>query len=160
MADKIRQAIQYSSPDEAISLIQQSEVDLLDGEEQTPLIHASIHGKLDILSWLINHGAAIDHQDRNGLTALHLAIQSKQFAIASELLKHRANIALKDKFGNAPLWRAVFDARGKYDFVTLLLQNGARPEDKNNNNKSPMDLATTFGDQVLVQILQNHSSNC
>ena len=56
-AERIRQAIDYSSDEEAIRLIQKADVDIPDGEARAPLINAALKGKEKIVSWLIGHGA-------------------------------------------------------------------------------------------------------
>lgn len=55
-ADDISHAITYSTTDEAIELIKQSDVNILDGEARTPLFHAVIEGKQDLFTWLLAHG--------------------------------------------------------------------------------------------------------
>lgn len=50
LADEVRQAIAYATASEAIRLIENGAVDVLDGEFRTPLFHAAIAGKVDVLS--------------------------------------------------------------------------------------------------------------
>ena len=50
LADEVRQAIAYATASEAIRLIENGAIDVLDGEFRTPLFHAAIAGKVDVLS--------------------------------------------------------------------------------------------------------------
>jgi ankyrin repeat protein len=108
-----------------------------------------------VVSWLLTNGANINHQDRNGWSALHFAVQERNSEVAEYLLHHGASVHLQDSYGNTPLWRAAFDARGSYGLVRLLLSHKADPNLKNKVNRSPMDFAVQIGDDALVTILKN-----
>ena len=153
-ADDIRHAIAYATTSEAIDLIGKGIVDILDGEARTPLIHAVAAGKVELLSWLIEHGADIKHQDRNGWSALHFAVQEKQIDCVNFLLKNGATIDPRDTYGNTPLWRAAFDPCRIYDLVRILISHGANPNAKNNADRSPLDFAAQIGDHQLVAALK------
>jgi len=138
-----------------LALINPAEVDVLDGEGRTPLIHAVICGKMEIVSATLAGGANLGHQDRNGWTSLHFAVQEKRPELVEYLLARGAITELKDVYGNTPLWRATFDARGEYSLVRLLVAYKADPNSKNNSGKSPLDFATDIADDALVSILKN-----
>ena len=96
VADEIRQAIEYSTIKETLGLIRKAKVDITDGEGRTPLIHAVFAGKNEIVSATLADGANINHQDRNGWTPLHFAVQEKRRELAEYLLgayprSHRAD---------------------------------------------------------------------
>jgi uncharacterized protein len=154
-ADQIRQAIDYSPEVEAIGLISKGDLDILDGDARTPLIHAAFKGKKNIVSWLLTNGANINHQDRNGWSALHFAVQEKNVEMVDHLLQHGASVHLRDAYGNTPLWRATFDSRGSYDLVRLLLEHKADPNLKNEASRSPLDIAVQIRDDTLATILKN-----
>ena len=154
-AGEIRQAIDYSSEENAIALIPDDDVDILDGDARTPLIHAIFKGKEKIVSWLLAKGANINHQDRNGWSALHFAVQEKRFEMVEYLLQHGASVHLRNVYGNTPLWHATFDSRGSYDLVRSLLSHKADPNSKNAANRSPLDLAVQIGNVDLATILRN-----
>ena len=154
-ADVIRQAILYSTSEEAMALIRESDVDILDGEARTPLIHAARYGKMEIVSYVLSARANINHQDRNGSSALHFAVQERHLKIVEYLLAQGAAVDAKEEHGNTPLWRAVFDARGTYDLVRLLVSYKADPSSKNNSGNSPLDFATQIEDKTLIAILKN-----
>ena len=107
------------------------------------------------MAWLLSKSANINHQDRNGWSALYSAVQAKHLDVVLYLLDAGASIDLKDNYGNTPLWRATFDARGQYDFVKLLVAKGANPNSKNNADRSPVDFALQIKDAELLKILQS-----
>jgi uncharacterized protein len=155
IADEIRQAIKYSTRSEAIDLIKNSDIDVLDGESRTPLIHAASEGNIEISQWLVANGAELNHQDRTGWCALHYAVQGRHVKVINFLVENDATVDLKDHYGNTPLWQATFDARGDYELVRLLVAEGASPISKNKSNRSPLDFAEQIGDETLVAELKN-----
>lgn len=155
IADEIRKTINATtSPDEVIHLIEQGGVDVLDGEARTPLIRSACAGNKKLVAWLLSKSANVNHQDRNGWAALYFAVQEKHLDVVLYLLESGASIDCKDTYGNTPLWRATFDARGQYDLVKLLMARGANPNSKNNADRSPVDFAIQIKDSELLKILQ------
>jgi ankyrin repeat protein len=154
IANEISRAISSGKTRAAIALIQKSEIDLLDGDARTPLVHAALSGNFDALSWLIQEGANINHQDRNGWSALHFAVQEKHADAIRCLLENGAAVDIKDIHGNTPLSRAAYDARSDYELVRLLISHGADPKSKNRAGRSPVDLALMIDDKQLIAILK------
>ena len=70
------------------------------------------------------------------------------------MLANGASVDLKDKYGNIPLWYAVFYAKGKYELVELLMQYHSDPYLKNNANRSPLDFAEIKSKPQLIEILK------
>lgn len=103
---------------------------------------------------LIDEGCDPDLQDRKGWTALHFAAQARSTDAARVLITAGANVELTDSFGNAPLFRAVFCARGEVGVVRLLLEAGADPNRKNKNGVSPLSFAETIGDAGLLTLFR------
>ena len=106
-------------------ILSETGIEAADGYLRTALILATLHKNEDLLSWLIEQGANVNHQDRNGDSALHFAGQEKNEAAAKLLLKAGADLNVVDIHGNAPLWRAVFNARDDLRIVNLYVQGGA-----------------------------------
>lgn len=123
-----------------------------DMEGRTPLIQATIDNRLELAQKLLDFGAQVNAQDRLGNSALHYAAQEYRIEIAQLLLKQNGAIAdTVDAYGNTPLWRAVFNSRGREKLIQNLLDAGADRNHKNRNGKSPLDLAKTIANFDITQ---------
>ena len=69
----------------------------------TPLIIASVFGKTAVAKALIDAGADIDYQNKEGSTALHTAAFFCRTEILKMLLEKDANKNLKNQYGSTPL---------------------------------------------------------
>ncbi|MPM20137.1 hypothetical protein SDC9_66566 [bioreactor metagenome] len=116
-------------------------IDACDGYLRTVLIWAAFHNNIALINWLVEKGANINHQDRNGYTALHFVTQEKRFDCAELLIDKGADLELSDNHGNTPLWTAIFNSRGENQIVKLLIKHGANPDHINNHQRTPRKLA-------------------
>lgn len=71
----------------------------------------------------VHEGEPVDGVDFDGRTALHLAVATNSLDAARALLEHGADPNALDRFGLAPLFRAVFDDR--VAMIELLRAAGA-----------------------------------
>ncbi|KAL9610377.1 MAG: hypothetical protein Q9167_004917 [Letrouitia subvulpina] len=62
-------------------------------------------GTVEMLRVLLNHGADVDHQDRQGSSALHYAAANARSETVAMLLDAGANPNLTDMYGSSPLVR-------------------------------------------------------
>lgn len=95
----------------------------------------------------------INAVDLNGMSLLHFCGEYSSIKFAESLIEKGINVHLKDNYGNNALWKATFNSRGNYELVRLLIENESNPNSKNNANKSPLDLALSFGDKRLIGLL-------
>jgi ankyrin repeat protein len=144
---EIKSFIEKGENEEAINLINSAGVDILDGEARTPIIYAAFYNNIKIISWLIENEANINHQDRNGLSALHAASIYGHIDTIKILLENGANVNVIDSYGNNPLWTATHYAclnvatENNYKIVEILLENGSNPYNKNNYGKTPFEMS-------------------
>ena len=84
-------------------------------------------------------------------TPLHLCAEYENYSVAEILLRKGAVVDPVDKYGNTPLWVAVFNE--DYKLAQLLVSYGANKDNKNLNNKSPLDFAKQTGNEDMINIL-------
>jgi ankyrin repeat protein len=112
-------------------------IDALDGYQRTSLIWASFYNNTELLKWLIDNGADINHQERNGFSALHFAGKEQHYYTAAILIENKADLEIKDSKGNTPLMDAIFNSNGDYKIVDLLIVSGANLDNVNNHEMTP-----------------------
>jgi len=117
----------------------------------TPLHIAIQNGHIDIVDYLLAHGAHVEIKAVNDLTALSIAVQSKHHEIVELILKYHPDIEVKFPSGATPLYVAVY--LGDSKTVQLLLKNGANKNVKI-NGVSMEQMAISNGYQEIVQMLR------
>lgn len=106
------------------------------------LLQTSISKHFDELSdYLIASGINLIHQDKKGQTALHYCAFYNKIDLARKIIETDNNsVAIEDKYGNQPLWTAVFNDYGRnerIEIIEMLIKNGADIYHKNKVNQSP-----------------------
>jgi uncharacterized protein len=92
-------------------------------DRETPLLQVVKSKRLQLLKWLIDHGANINFQDVNGYTPLHHAVKGNHtLAQIRALLGYGANPTIKARDGATPL--SLARKLGKPRLVALLQQFG------------------------------------
>ncbi|HAD79567.1 ankyrin repeat domain-containing protein [Empedobacter falsenii] len=145
ISESISYKIEKGNIEEVKNILIENKIDLEDSYLRTPLIWASFYNNVDLLIWLIDNGANINHQDKNGYSALHFVAQENCKNVVEILLNNGIDVELEDFYGNTALWTAVFNAKGNNEIVELLLDSGANFNHLNKNNKTPKEMAETFG---------------
>jgi len=139
--DNLRSNIRTEDYYTAKNTLKEFGIDVGDGDGRTALINAVIEKKNDFIIWLVDNGASINQQDRNGLSALHFAALNLMVGVAKYLLEKGAAPNLQDKHGNSPLQKAIFSSMGEdLAIVKVLLLFKADADILNNYGKSPKDL--------------------
>jgi uncharacterized protein len=116
-------------------------VEACDNYNRTALILAAFYNNTELVIWLIEKGVNINHQDKSGFSALHYAAKEQHVEIVKVLIESKATVDIKDSSGNTPLIGAIYNARGYYKVIELLIKAGASPELKNNFGVSARSLS-------------------
>ncbi|KAH9164357.1 ankyrin repeat-containing domain protein, partial [Lactarius sanguifluus] len=74
---------------------------------KTPLYNASMSGCVDIMRWLLNHGADPNAQKNDGRTPLHKVASYTILEAVQVLLKHNADVNSRADDGKTPLHDAI-----------------------------------------------------
>lgn len=77
----------------------------------------------DVIEFLTQHGADINHVTENGDTPLHLAVKLGNRVLSKHLIANGADVNAGDAAGHSPLWYA--SRRRNEDIVKLLKRSGA-----------------------------------
>ena len=109
---------------------------------QTPLHSASLYGRLDIVRFLLDHGATANAEDAFGRTPLHLVakgeynLEQDRVRTAQLLLDHGADVNAKTEYGATPLHLASY--LGRIDITRVLLDRGASANSKGRKGRTPL----------------------
>ncbi|SDY29606.1 hypothetical protein SAMN05518669_1118 [Variovorax sp. YR634] len=114
----------------------QTNVDLANAKDETPLMLAAIKGQQDLVTQLLKRDAAVN---KTGWTPLHYAATSGQLSIMKVLLDNYAFIDAQSPNGTTPLMMAAM--YGSSEAVKLLLAEGADTTMKNQLGMTAVDFA-------------------
>ncbi|MBC3811548.1 ankyrin repeat domain-containing protein [Undibacterium aquatile] len=137
------------------SLIDNIDVNSTNEFSQNMLHEAIAHKQLIFVDRLLSRKINVDQKDHKGQTPLHYCAMHNFYDAVFQLIASGANIFVSDDYGNEALWTAVFNARGKYDTVKILVQRGANVNHKNKSNRSPLDFAIQIEDEDMIALLRS-----
>ncbi len=149
------QAIRQNDTDTFYSNIDAADINQTDEDGQN-FLHEAVAFNNNLLGKkLIEKNIDVNHKDVNFQTPLHYAANNKENELAELILNNGGNLNVEDKYGNQPLWTAVFNAKGDYGIVKLFISFKPDINHKNQHGKSPLDFAQQINDQILVNILKS-----
>ncbi len=125
----------------------------------TPLGLAAFFGRKAILDELIRRGADVNIHSNNAMRvmALHSAVAHRDIdraiQMARSLLEKGAEVNAKQSGGFTALHEAAL--RGNIELTSLLLRWGADPSIKDDEGKSPIDIAGHAGHAEVVSLLRH-----
>jgi ankyrin repeat protein len=93
--------------------------------------------------------------DRDGFTPLHFAAQEYQIEAARLLLDAGADVNSINKYGNSPLFVAVFNSNGRGELISLLRSHGADPFLVNRSGQTPLGLARLIANYDVAQYFED-----
>ena len=143
----------------AVQSILQSSPGLLEtrnSDNLTPLLLASIHGRVEIARFLIEKGANIQAGDNENSTALHNAAAQGHLAILSLLIDKKAHINQCDGNGMTALHFAA--SYGHPECVKFLIEKGANVNAREINGRSPIFFNARQGNQQIFQLLVDNAA--
>ena len=132
-------------------------INALGPEGETPLMAAVSSSRPRLPEILLQEGARIDTQDRDGRPALIYAAKSRNTEMISILLEHGADISCKDRHGRDALSYAV--QSNDLKIIQILLDRGADISYKDRHGRDALSYAVQSNDPKIVQILLDRGAD-
>lgn len=121
-----------------------------DSQQMTPLHHAALYNRYELVEALINAGALIDAADKRGDTPLHLAAYSHNIQSVELLLKAGAKVNIANKKKQTPVHKAAVFC-GEEVFNMMFPQADFEAEDERKNR--PLHVAAKYQNLSFVDKL-------
>jgi hypothetical protein len=123
----------------------------------TPLSAAAFCGQLQVVKFLLSHGARPGDPNRFGWTPIMSAALGGRVNVLRRLIEHGAgaggvNLDQQDADGCTALWWAC--CLGKADAAQLLMDSGAHPDLASDWGVSPLEVAVRAGRRECVRLFQ------
>lgn len=125
-----------------------SDIDLPNGQGETPLHIAATQGSYIIVKLLVSKGAKLDILDKQGNSALVRAVLNGNTQITEYLIKQGAQ---HDQ--TQLLHSAVSAGVADRDIISLLIELGAQINEQNSAGQTPLTAAIASNNRVLVKLL-------
>ena len=126
-------------------------------EGWTPLHVASMGGHEEVVRLLLEHGADVHAQKKDGDAALHLATVHRRDKVMRVLLEHGAHVNAHGKHNSTPLHRAARGCLARA--AKLLLEHGADVNARGHNGGTPLHCASIHGFDGLARMLLEHGAD-
>lgn len=114
---------------------------------RTPLHVAVLENNIELITDLVNNGNDPNLMDDYGMTALHLAVEMRNFRDTDS--EPRSSIRLEP--GNSPLYMAI--KSGDLDILKLFLDAMRGSNPKKFVEYTPLHLAAEWGNSEIVKVL-------
>lgn len=132
-----------------IDLLIAAKADINKGQ---PLQQALYYGHESIALQLLNAGANMEEEGRNGQRPLHYAASQGHNQLLKLLIEKNADVNAQDQDGNTPLHHAI--SRGNIGAVDALLKKGARTDIENHQGATAVQLAAERGNKQIRRLIE------
>lgn len=123
----------------------------------TPLMKLILDGDIKTIKRVIENGGDVTIKNKLGQTGLHLA-HNRSVEILECVMNGIKNVNTEDRNGETVLYKAF--TVGKWDNIKFLLENGADPNTKPINRRSPLMIACENRiDTTIVSLLIEKGAN-
>lgn len=124
----------------------------LDAEGDSLLHHAAAGGNPELVSFLIDHGAAVDLAGSGKHTPLQRAAANDRAKAVAVLLEKKAALELKNDYGRTALLLCARE-RGQVETARLLIEAGADVNAADRFASTSLELAAWRGKRAFVDLL-------
>ena len=158
--DALIRSANHGNTDEVKKIIlgKSGDVNVVDANGDTPLIHAAWKGHADVVRLLLDNGAYVDHRDNAGQTALHLATGYKHNDVVKLLIEAGADVNVKKtERGSMPLILAAKNDNA--EGAKMLVKAGADINLHDNFGNTALDYAKASGSTDVVAVLTENGAD-
>jgi len=128
------------------------DVNVLNADDESPLMYAALNNHLALSKQLIEKDADVN---KTGWTPLHYAASKGHLEMLRLLLDHSAFVDAESPNGTTPLMMAAMYGTG--DAVKLLLEEGAQPLQTNEQGLNALDFAQRGSRPDAIKLLTLNS---
>ena len=148
----LHEAIMRKRPEAALLLLQaKANPNIVTSRSQTAM-HLAIDRNLpEVAEAVLSIGVDLGVRDSQGWTALHLAAAKNRNDIAKMLIENGADVSRLSAAGGTPLHEAAVG--GDAELLKLLLDADIDPTIISDHEKSALDIAKEYENEVAIEIL-------
>ena len=142
---------------EVMSCLIENGADINACTSYNPLMMACENNQLNAVTFLIEHGAIVNLQDKKGQTALHHAIQANSgfhepYEVLDCLIQNGADVNTQSNEGRTPLMKAI--GLSKVNIATFLIKQGANLDLQDKDGDTALHYAVcTLSPEITDSIL-------
>jgi ankyrin repeat protein len=134
-----------------------SQINIQDSSGWNPLHLASGKGHIEIVEFLLNHGADTELENIHGQRPLWLAAKFGRYETIKTLLEHGAKVNHKDKHGRTPLHDAAMWSGEQV--INLLISYGADINARDEDQSTPLHQAAMLNNIEAAKALVEHGAD-
>ncbi|CAI4223306.1 unnamed protein product [Auanema sp. JU1783] len=133
-------------------------VDCQDRVGHTPLLLAVMAGRVDVIQFLLEHGADLGHVDKDGHSAVHWAVVCGQLDALVYIIKKKASVSVPDHLNSTPLHYSTVSEDIPHELsisiLLVLLRAGANPNAVDIDQRTPILWSASNGNLEAIQSLK------
>ena len=114
-------------------------------------------GEVEVVYMLIDCGANVTAQNKDGETPLHLASRRGEVAVFPMLVERGANISAQNKDRETPLHLA--SRYGQVEVAHMLIDHGADVTAQDTSGVTPLHVASSHGQAEVARMLIEHGAD-
>jgi ankyrin repeat protein len=124
---------------------------------RTPLLAAWEDGLIDVVRWLLHHGADANSQDNEQRSPIYRAVAFESLEIVQTLLGHGVRVNTAIIGGTTPLHTST--SFRSVQIMKLLLQHGADVNAQDEDHSTPLHWASFHGQFNATRLLLDHHAD-